>query len=196
MTQRPRSFEDFLPTGPVMSAEIVSRRSRFRWFWSVLALVTCGALLWGCASAFVIRTLDTDLSAEEAQRVMEKHEIRIPDSFELVRMRRFGCPVLAGMCGYVGSYIAAAERFPDYRSIFTDPTYHQPLRKVTCAELKKQVGIELAPTRGDNNWNFDCTNAIELFASEPYGNLANDYPELTIARDSQFATIYLYQRPS
>ncbi|MFE7720991.1 hypothetical protein ACFU44_18340 [Nocardia rhizosphaerihabitans] len=110
-------------------------------------------------------------------------------------MRRFDCPPLAGMCGYVGSYIAPTERFPDYRSIFTVPTHHQPLRPVTCAELTKQVGFEPTTRTGDNDWKFDCTNAIDLFASAPC-NLVNDYPGVTIARDSRFAVIYFYSRPS
>ncbi|WP_446225187.1 hypothetical protein ACTWPB_08800 [Nocardia sp. IBHARD005] len=134
------------------------------------------------------------MSDEEAQRLTDRHSIRIPDSFELVRMRRFGCPPLAGMCGYVGT--APAERFPDYQSMFTDQAYPRPLRTVTCAELTKQLGFDPTTKGGDNDWKFDCTNAIELFASSPYGNIRPDYPEVTIARDSQFATIYLYQRPS
>ncbi|WP_433578087.1 hypothetical protein [Nocardia brasiliensis] len=62
------------------------------------------------------------------------------------------------------TYVGPADQFPDYQSIFTDPTYHRPLRKVTCAEL--------------------------------HDGFEHDYPELTIARDSRFATIYLYQRES
>ncbi|MFF1751862.1 hypothetical protein [Nocardia sp. NPDC058244] len=181
---------------PVTRAEGASRRPPRRWFWPVLALVTCGALLWGCAYTVVSPRLDTDLTAAESQRLMERRGIRIPYLFELVRMRRFGCPPLAGMCGYVGSYIAPAERFPNYRSIFPDPTYHQPLRPVTCAELTRQVGFGPGTRTGDNDWKFDCANAIELFASTPYGNLVNDYPEITIARDARFAVIYIYSRPS
>ncbi|MFI6996381.1 hypothetical protein [Nocardia sp. NPDC050175] len=188
----------------VPSSAVMPRRSRFRWFWAILTLVTCGALLWGCAAVFVIPTLDTGLSPEEAQRKLDKVHIRIPESFELVRMRRFDCPGWApGMCGYIGSYVGPADQLPDHQTIFTDPTYHQPLRPVTCAELRKQLGFELTRgmpfTRaksGDNDWKFDCANAIELFASEPYAGRENDYPELTIARDSQVATIYFYERPS
>ncbi|MFD4427973.1 hypothetical protein [Nocardia sp. NPDC058497] len=193
MDKRPDEFPAMIP---VTTAEVVTRRSPLRWFWSILALLTCGAMLWGCASVLVVPRLDTDLSAEESQQLMERRRIQMPDSFELVRMRRFGCPALAGMCGYVGSYIAPAERFSDYQSMFTDPTHHRPLRAVTCAELKKQVGFEPTTKTGDHDWKFDCTNAIDLFASWPYGNLVNDYPLFTIARDSRFATIYFYSRPS
>ncbi|WP_280430093.1 hypothetical protein [Nocardia brasiliensis] len=196
MTQREGGFADFPAMGPAPSPEIAPRRSRLRWFWSVLVLMTCGSLLWGCVSVVVVPFMDQDLSSEEARRVMEKHQIRLSDSFELVRMRRFNCPALAGMCGYAGTYVAPADQFPDYQSIFTDPTYHRPLRKLSCADLQKQVGVESMTKRGDNAWNFDCTNAIELFASAPYDGFDHDYPELTIARDSQFATIYLYQRDS
>lgn len=140
--------------------------------------------------------LDKNLSADEAQWVMERNSVRIPYLFELVGMRRFECPALAGMCGYVGSYVAPAERFPHYRSVYLDPTYHQPLQKVTCAELKRRLGFDPATRRGDNDWKFDCENAIELFASLPYGNISRDYPEVTIARDTQFATLYFYSRPT
>ncbi|MFD6388677.1 hypothetical protein [Nocardia sp. NPDC060259] len=78
----------------------------------------------------------------------------------------------------------------------TDPTRHQPLRPVTCAELTKQVGFEPTTRTGDNDWNFDCTNSIDLFARAPYGNLVNDYPGVTIARDSRFAVLYFYSRSS
>ncbi|WP_218719110.1 hypothetical protein [Nocardia sp. MH4] len=193
MTEHPGAFPA-MP--PVTSAEIVIRRSPLRWFWSVSALVACGALLWGCANVLVISQLDTDLSAAESQRLMERRRIQIPDSFEFVGMRRFGCPPLAGMCGYVGSYVAPAEQLPDYRSMYTDPTHRQPLRPVTCAELKKQLGFDPATRTGDNDWKFDCTNAIDLFASLPYGDEVHGYPTLTIARDAQFATIYYYTRPS
>ncbi|MBF6542548.1 hypothetical protein [Nocardia brasiliensis] len=181
----------------VPSSAVMPRRSRFRWFWAILTLVTCGALLWGCAAVFVIPTLDTDLTVEEAQGKMDKVHIRIPDTFELVGMRRFGCPGWApGTCGYVGSYVGPADQLPDHQTIFTDPTYHQPLRTVTCAELKKQIGFEPATKSGENDWKFDCANAIELFASTPYADSRHDYPELTLARDSQVATIYFYQRPT
>ncbi|MFE5476330.1 hypothetical protein ACFQ9R_11530 [Nocardia sp. NPDC056541] len=138
--------------------------------------------------------LDKDLSAEEARRVMERRSVWIPDSFELVSMRRFGCPPLAGMCGYAGSYVAPAEHFPDYRAMYTDSTYTQPLQKITCAELTKRLGFE--PTTERTDWNFDCANAIELFASSPYGDIRADYPQVTIVRDSRFATIHFYSRPS
>ncbi|MFC9659710.1 hypothetical protein ACFVJ5_05685 [Nocardia sp. NPDC127606] len=140
--------------------------------------------------------LDKDLSVEEARRVMERQSIWIPDSFELVSMRRFGCPPLAGMCGYAGSYVAPAEHFPDHRAVHTDSTYTQPLQKITCAELTERLGFEPTPQRSANGWKFDCANAIEWFASSPYGDISPDYPQVTIVRDPQFATIHFYSRPS
>ncbi|MGY0499059.1 hypothetical protein ACWZHB_11240 [Nocardia sp. FBN12] len=139
--------------------------------------------------------LEKNLSVDEARRVMERNKIRIPGTFDLVSMRRFGCPPLAGMCGYVGSYAGPADRFPHPRSIYSDPTYNRPLQKVTCAELTKRLGFDPTTMRGDNDWKFDCTNTIELFASAPYGGISPDYPEVTIARDARTATIYFYSRP-
>lgn len=163
---------------------MVYRRLGSRWFGCVLALVTCGALLFGCGAVFVIPTLDTDLSAEDAQRLMERKHIRIPDSFSLVRMRQFGCPVLAGGCGYEGSYVAPAERFSDSLSIFSDETRSVQSHNVTCAELKAKPNAQA--------WKFDCSNAIEMQVSAPYGPGWN---YLVVARDLHFAEIYLYQSP-
>ncbi|WP_067824771.1 hypothetical protein [Nocardia inohanensis] len=174
-----------------------------RWLWVTMALVTtCGLLMAGCVAMNVIDRLDKDLSTAEARRQMERSHIHIPESFRLINMRRFGCPALAGACGYRGSFVASAENFPELRNPFTDATHHRPLQKVTCPELRERVDFMPTGKKSDDDWNFDCAGAIELFASTPYDTPAgvtgtvHSYPEITIARDSQFATLYFYSSPS
>ncbi|MGX1809375.1 hypothetical protein ACWIGI_26940 [Nocardia sp. NPDC055321] len=122
---------------------------------------------------------DRDLTTSEAQSVIDRKNVRIPDSFRLIRMYQHNCPAWTGSCGYMAKFTAKPDEF--YTRIVVRDDNMAPPKTIPCTAAAESHWA---------GWGLDCSQVLETFAIWESRQTLNSVGVM-VTRSAVSADIYL-----